>query len=516
MHLSIRLRLVAGLGIVALAAGGAAFGAARAADRIRDAAAASARHAAQELADRLSGAMAASSREVAALARLDVSRSGSIDRAALRGALATPVDARDDAASWIAVTDTDGRIVAGHPAAIEGRSLAERPAFHHGRLAPWTGDGGAAASQPDHDEDFAAVDLAAPWKGADGRLRGVVALHRSGRWAETLRDQVAHADAASTGIALAIVGADGRPRLGDAPHAAHASGGIAAEATSRPLGDFRGFGWRVVAWFDPAAIDARIGAARQRIWGWSLGIGAAVAAALAAALGRQDRQRPVHADGPPAMPRRDRRRASSGDVAGALARLRASLGAWGGSERRAADPLTGLPNRTALTRLARELAEDGSLMAHEFSVVCLDLDDFRTVNERFGRSVGDRALRDVAIRIRQTARADDIVLRLGGDEFVVIAPASGDGVDSASARIADRLLTALQRPFEGLGPSALVLGGSIGTAQWRPGGPLLVEVIAQAGEALLAAKRAGRQQVRHYASRRGRKAAMAEAATPMP
>ena len=107
------------------------------------------------------------------------------------------------------------------------------------------------------------------------------------------------------------------------------------------------------------------------------------------------------------------------------------------AERRALeDPLTGVGNRRALdAALGRSRHEDGP-----WSLLVVDLDEFKTVNDRHGHLLGDEVLRSVADAIRRVARADDIVVRLGGDEFVVLARGTDE---PGGAALAERLREAI-------------------------------------------------------------------------
>ncbi|WP_092432606.1 diguanylate cyclase domain-containing protein [Geopseudomonas sagittaria] len=109
------------------------------------------------------------------------------------------------------------------------------------------------------------------------------------------------------------------------------------------------------------------------------------------------------------------------------------------------DPLTGLPNRLLLyDRIAMALAaqrRQGGCLA----VCVLDLDGFKTINDRFGHPAGDRVLREVARRILAAVRASDTAARLGGDEFVVVLP--GMKASAALHQLMQRLIEQVGRPI---------------------------------------------------------------------
>ena len=89
------------------------------------------------------------------------------------------------------------------------------------------------------------------------------------------------------------------------------------------------------------------------------------------------------------------------------------------------DPMTGLPNtRYMLMHLGRELARAGRLRS-EVSLLVMDLDRFKDINDRYGHQAGDRALRDVAGALRTVIRPYDICVRYAGDEFIVVLPGCG-------------------------------------------------------------------------------------------
>ena len=123
------------------------------------------------------------------------------------------------------------------------------------------------------------------------------------------------------------------------------------------------------------------------------------------------------------------------------------------------DPLTGLPNRSLLLdRL--ELALARSVRTGEnVTVMLIDLDGFKDVNDTLGHGVGDELLRIIARRLQQTLRDADSVARLGGDEFVVVAETSIDALHAGT--VSSRILEALREPVSLVGQQISV-SGSIG------------------------------------------------------
>jgi diguanylate cyclase (GGDEF)-like protein len=90
-----------------------------------------------------------------------------------------------------------------------------------------------------------------------------------------------------------------------------------------------------------------------------------------------------------------------------------------------ADPLTGVANRRAFFEAAEAEIRRSSRYRRDLTVAYLDLDDFKTVNDRYGHAAGDRVLLQVATAIRGSLRFNDLVARIGGDEFIILLPETG-------------------------------------------------------------------------------------------
>jgi diguanylate cyclase (GGDEF)-like protein len=124
------------------------------------------------------------------------------------------------------------------------------------------------------------------------------------------------------------------------------------------------------------------------------------------------------------------------------------------------DPLTNLPNRSLfLDRLGMALARLSRTKSSQVSVLFIDIDNFKALNDRFGHEGGDRVLIEVARRLREQLRPEDTVARFGGDEFVVLCE-EGHGLEEPE-RVAARLRDALGHPVV-LPDGEAVLHASVG------------------------------------------------------
>jgi diguanylate cyclase (GGDEF)-like protein len=153
------------------------------------------------------------------------------------------------------------------------------------------------------------------------------------------------------------------------------------------------------------------------------------------------------------------------------------------------DPLTDFFNHRYLhERLAEEVVRS-QRGRRPLSVVMLDLDDFKLVNDSFGHLFGDQVLTWVAEMIRGTLRASDVAARYGGDEFALILP---DTDAEAARRAAERILMAFQdRPFVDNVRGRIPVTASIGIATYPDDGRSATDLIAAADRALYDVKRGG-------------------------
>jgi diguanylate cyclase (GGDEF)-like protein len=153
------------------------------------------------------------------------------------------------------------------------------------------------------------------------------------------------------------------------------------------------------------------------------------------------------------------------------------------------DALTGLANRVQLRehidKILEKVRRGGTA-----SVLCLDLDNFKVINDTLGHSVGDALLCAVSKRVRDLVRDRDLVSRTGGDEFSIVQFGT-DSPMEASAALATRIVEALSAPFE-LGDHHVVIGASVGIAIVPDDGDSADQLLKNADMALYRSKEDGR------------------------
>jgi diguanylate cyclase (GGDEF)-like protein len=156
------------------------------------------------------------------------------------------------------------------------------------------------------------------------------------------------------------------------------------------------------------------------------------------------------------------------------------------------DPLTGLPNRRFFFEHASLIFEEVKRYEKPLSLLVIDIDHFKKINDTYGHDVGDLVLKTFADVLRGTVRKSDICARFGGEEFVVLLP----NTDLKGARVlAERIrATVAKNPVEH-GSIVIVFTVSIGISQYRKGMQNIDELIKEADIALYRAKEGGRNRV---------------------
>ena len=144
------------------------------------------------------------------------------------------------------------------------------------------------------------------------------------------------------------------------------------------------------------------------------------------------------------------------------------------------DELTGLHNRRGFMALAEQQLRVSNRTGREVSLFFFDLDRMKHINDTFGHSEGDRALKDVADILRKTFRDSDIIARIGGDEFVVMAISSDDmGINDFIKRLDWNLKKKSEsgRPYE--------ISLSMGVAEYEPVSPCAISELLERADSLM-------------------------------
>ncbi len=159
------------------------------------------------------------------------------------------------------------------------------------------------------------------------------------------------------------------------------------------------------------------------------------------------------------------------------------------------DFLTGLVNRRLLNEQLGQALREQSYSGGVVALLYLDLDDFKRINDSMGHEVGDLLLVEVANRLRDQVRANDIVARLGGDEFAVVLMNSGGQHDLL--RLAEKIVAVLGRPVRLQGRD-LVISTSMGITLAPHDGDSASQLLRNADMALYASKRRGKNCIEFF------------------
>jgi diguanylate cyclase (GGDEF)-like protein len=160
------------------------------------------------------------------------------------------------------------------------------------------------------------------------------------------------------------------------------------------------------------------------------------------------------------------------------------------------DKLTGLPNRFLLEDRLRQAALHADRGSKNFSLMFVDLDDFKPVNDTYGHAVGDELLKHVANRLKECLRKHDTVARTGGDEFVIVL----EDVESARAAslVGEKILEKLGQPIS-VWAHSLEISCSIGISMYPSDGKDIATLTANADVAMYQAKKSGKHAFRLFA-----------------
>ncbi|MFC3225918.1 diguanylate cyclase [Marinibaculum pumilum] len=458
--------------------------------------------------------------------------------------------------AWIGMAGPDGTVLAASDGVLRGASVAERPWFDAASAGPHLGDvheavlladilgrgdgGPEKAGQGPNGEPMRLVDVAAPVRGPDGALVGIVGAHLSWDWARDLRDTALTTRRRELQTDLRIVDRAGRQILGggfgeelgrlrSVQSALSGKHGWMIEeldgqkmlvgyAPTHGFAELDGLGWIVMAATPLAVADAPLHEVNRIMV--LIGTLLAVVGVIAAFVTAQRLGRPlstltavargIGSDTPRTLPRLS----GSREVVSLSLALRALLHRIGAVTERlqdtqeqaaelatqnrelerlaSLDPLTGLRNRRAFLELAEHEIARARRDGTNLSVLMIDIDHFKRVNDTYGHAAGDEVIRNIAQLIRSLSREADIVARFGGEEFVILLP----NCRYADARaFGERLRAQVADNATRHGDASITVTVSVGCVEFKPQSTDLDTAIDSADHALYVAKRLGRNRV---------------------
>lgn len=396
--------------------------------------------------------------------------------------------------AWIAVASPAGHICsvaaerdagAGPAPPPIGETVGLQPWFLAGQFSPAVVAGMADASAPD---TGVPLYLAVPLRTAEGAPAGVMVAQLMANWATGMRDAGLHAlplpdrqVAVRWQWAAGAVMLSGWPADAPLPNQSQppAPGGrpgarLIFDADATPAAWAGEGGWVASVIPRPKAVYA--GSTRLA---WMILLAGVAGGLAATALQRLLLARVIAGVAPPAAGPMEPERAAPATLEPGVARQMEAL-----RQAAASDPMTGLLNRRGLAQAASGLRPGTG------AVLLVDIDHFKSVNDRYGHGAGDCVICAVGAALRQAAGASAEVVRYGGEEFLVLLPPEA----GRPGELAEHLRATVAGLRVDHGEAQIAVTISIGLARARPG-EALAALIDRADGALYRAKRAGRDRV---------------------
>lgn len=452
--------------------------------------------------------------------------------------------------AWLGVVDVEGNVVQAIDGLLDGKSVAKRGWFTAAKSDVYVGDVHEAVllakllPAQASGEPLRFIDFAAPIHDRQGQLIGVLGTHAHWNWVTQVVQAVLDRRQMSTEAEILIVGKDGtvlypQALVGQArlPEGLKAGSGAAivrwgdgldylSSKVPVSVGTQHSLGWHIVV---RETVDVALAPAHElRRQLLALGLIAALLATLVALWLARSISRPIEQlartargierrEGEQDYPDDDGLREIS-QLSQSMRSMTSSLltherelealnqtleqqvqqrtealaSANQELERLATrDALTGVDNRRSFDERLKQCFETAKRTGRGFSLLLLDADHFKRVNDTHGHTVGDQVLQQLAQLLCANTRAIDFVARYGGEEFVVLLPETAASEEAAIA--AEKIRAAVEAAeFPAVGR----LTASSGVSCWSPADAQATDIVQRADKALYAAKAAGRNQVK--------------------
>lgn len=486
--------------------------------------------------------------EIALLSQAPHFVAGNLEHPHVLQSMERRVRLRDEFA-WMGVTDAEGRVVQSVDGLLVGADVAQRPWFIAGLKGVHAGDVHEAVllakllPAQASGEPLRFIDFAAPIIGGNGQVIGVLGAHAHWSWVTRTVEVVARRHAADRDIEILVASGDGTilyPEPGRTPDRLPASmQSDKAFATVRWDGDdflasrvavhsgtANELGWQIVVRQPLATALAPVHALRDRmlLLGFlAVALITFVASRLAHRISRPIERlaavaRDIEAHRSMPAPSRNAGLREVAQLEGAMQSMTHTLlaretqlesmnhtleqqvmertEALAESNRQLAqlaaqDALTGLRNRRSFDERLTQCVQVAARTGRGFSLLLIDADHFKRVNDQFGHPVGDAVLRQLAGILRDTTRVTDFVARFGGEEFAVLLPETPAA--AAAHAVAEKIRVAVEGTnFPDVGRITVSIGCHSWDGEQDRGG---AKAIRQADAALYAAKAAGRNRV---------------------
>lgn len=153
------------------------------------------------------------------------------------------------------------------------------------------------------------------------------------------------------------------------------------------------------------------------------------------------------------------------------------------------DSLTGLPNRRFLKECLQEIINLGTESDDKVTVIILDIDYFKDINDQFGHEMGDAVIAEFGKRLQETITGQDVAARLGGDEFVLLLPRIK--TEEQARNFAEKIQAAIELPWQ-IEAVSLAVTTSMGVALTSTAGATVSSILKKADIAMYESKKAGR------------------------